>query len=179
MSRTSLTFLCIQVLISETYIKYIWTIIDYTNIWGCHGHDHMVVWFTTTYAISVYHHWSGEFKSHSRRDVLDTTLCDKVCLWLATAQWFSPGTPVSATNKTDRYNITEILLKEMLNTINLSHKHPIYLKLDVCCLFLIFILIGDTLTSSNIPFGVISGCTFSTDQSWVHAKNCCRIGQYI
>jgi hypothetical protein len=29
---------------------------------------------------------------------------------------FFPGTPVSSTNKTDRHNITEILLKEALNT---------------------------------------------------------------
>ena len=33
-------------------------------------------------------------------------------------QWFSPGTPVSATNKTDCHDITEILLKVALNTIN-------------------------------------------------------------
>jgi hypothetical protein len=26
-----------------------------------------------------------------RRGVLDTTLCDKVCQWLATGWWFSPG----------------------------------------------------------------------------------------
>jgi hypothetical protein len=38
--------------------------------------------------------------------VLDTTLCDKVCQNLATDQWFSPGTAVSFTNKTDR-NIVE------------------------------------------------------------------------
>ena len=30
-----------------------------------------------------------------------TTLCDEVCQWLATGQWFSPGTLVSSTNKTD------------------------------------------------------------------------------
>ena len=40
-----------------------------------------------------------------------TTLCDKVCQWLATGRWFSPGPPVSSTNKTDRHDITEILLK--------------------------------------------------------------------
>ena len=34
--------------------------------------------------------------------------------------WFSPGTPVSSTNKTDRHNITEILLKVALNTITLT-----------------------------------------------------------
>ena len=46
--------------------------------------------------------------------------CDKVCQWLATGWWFSPGTPVSSTNKTDRHNIAEILLKVVLNTITLT-----------------------------------------------------------
>jgi len=31
--------------------------------------------------------------------------CDKVCQWLATCRWFSQGTTVSSTNKTDRYDI--------------------------------------------------------------------------
>ena len=52
-----------------------------------------------------------------RWGVLDTTLCDKVCQWLATGQWFSPGPLVSSTNKTDRHNITDILLKVALTTI--------------------------------------------------------------
>jgi hypothetical protein len=39
-----------------------------------------------------------------------TTICDKVCQWLATGWWFSPGIPVSSTNKTDCHDITEILL---------------------------------------------------------------------
>jgi hypothetical protein len=34
-----------------------------------------------------------------------------------TGWWFSPGTPVSSTNKTDRYDITEILLKVALSII--------------------------------------------------------------
>jgi hypothetical protein len=33
-------------------------------------------------------------------------------------QWFSPGAPVSLTNKIDGHDITEILLKVALNTIN-------------------------------------------------------------
>jgi hypothetical protein len=37
---------------------------------------------------------------------------------LATGPWFSPGTPVSSINKTDRHDIIEILLKVALNTIN-------------------------------------------------------------
>jgi hypothetical protein len=34
-----------------------------------------------------------------------------------TGLWFSPGTPVSSTNKTDLHDITEILLKVALNNI--------------------------------------------------------------
>jgi hypothetical protein len=47
-------------------------------------------------------------KSRWWRGVLDTTLCDKVCQWPATDQWFSLGTPVSSTNKTDCHDIAEI-----------------------------------------------------------------------
>jgi hypothetical protein len=43
----------------------------------------------------------------NERDVLDTTLCDKVCQWLATGQWFSLGTTFSSTNKTDHHDITD------------------------------------------------------------------------
>ena len=39
---------------------------------GSRGRDRMVVGFTTTCAIS------GEFESRSWRDVLNTTVCDKV-----------------------------------------------------------------------------------------------------
>jgi hypothetical protein len=58
----------------------------------------MVVGFTTTYAISAYHHWC--------------------CQWLAIGQWFSPGPPVSFINKSDCHNITEILLKVVLTRLN-------------------------------------------------------------
>ena len=83
---------------------------------GRRGRDRLVVEFTITYAISAYHHWCCEFESRSGRGVLDTTLCDKVCQWLWTGRWFSPGPPVSSINKTDRHVITEILLKVALNT---------------------------------------------------------------
>ena len=45
----------------------------------CSGSDRMVVGFTTTCAISTYHHLSCEFESRSWRGVIDITLCDKVC----------------------------------------------------------------------------------------------------
>ena len=46
-----------------------------------------------------------------------TAFCDKVCQWFVTGQWFSQGPLVSSTNKTDRHDIAEILLKVALNTI--------------------------------------------------------------
>jgi hypothetical protein len=51
-------------------------------------------------------------------------------MWLATGRWFSPGTLVSSTNKTDNHDITEILLKVALNTINQTkpYKHDIFYK---------------------------------------------------
>jgi hypothetical protein len=59
-----------------------------------------------------------KFEPCSWQGVLDTTLCDKVCQWLAADQWFSLGSPVSSINKTDRHDIAEILLKVALNTID-------------------------------------------------------------
>jgi hypothetical protein len=35
-----------------------------------------------------------------------------------TGWWFSAGAPLSSTNKTERHDITEILLKVASNTIN-------------------------------------------------------------
>ena len=60
---------------------------------------------------------SCEFEHRSWWGVLNTTLCDQVCQWLATGHWFSP---VSSTNKTYCHDITEILLKVVFNTINLE-----------------------------------------------------------
>jgi hypothetical protein len=70
---------------------------------------HMVVGFTTTYAISVA--ITTKVVSSNPLDlwlgVFDTTLYDKVCQWLATGLWFSFGTPDSSTYRND---IIEILL---------------------------------------------------------------------
>ena len=71
-----------------------------------------------------------------RRGVLDKTLCDKVCQWLAISRWFSPGTLISSTNKTDGHDLTETLLKVALNTINhiqcISFILCIYIYICVC-----------------------------------------------
>ena len=50
-----------------------------TNCRGRRGHARMVVGFTTTYAISAYHHCSSEFEFSLMRGVLNTTLCDNGC----------------------------------------------------------------------------------------------------
>ena len=55
-----------------------------------------------------------------------TTLYDKVCQWLATGQWFSPGPLVSSTNKTDHHYLTEMLLKVAFNTIKQTNKQQSY-----------------------------------------------------
>ena len=65
--------------------------------------------------------------------VLDTTLCDKVCHWLATGPWFSPGTPVSSTNKTGHQNMIKILLKVPLNTTTLTLLVFVYILFDGFC----------------------------------------------
>ena len=70
-----------------------------------------------------------------RWGVLHTTLCDKVCQWLATGQWFSPGTPVSFTNKTDCHNIAEILLKVALNSITNSRMNLFRLTICIVCMY--------------------------------------------
>jgi hypothetical protein len=44
---------------------------------------------------------------------------------LVTGRWFSLGSPVSSTYKTDRHDITEILLKVALNTIDQTNKQTI------------------------------------------------------
>jgi hypothetical protein len=95
----------------------------------------MIVGFTTTYAISAYHHWCFEFESKSS----GWGVQHYVIKWLAIGQWFSPGPPVSSTNKTDRHDITEILLKVVLNTT----KHIIH---DITEILLKVVLNTITLT---------------------------------
>ena len=55
-----------------------------------------------------------------------------------TGRWFSLGTLVSSTNKTDRHDITEILLKVALNTITLYISRILlskqFIYYTVCCL---------------------------------------------
>jgi len=64
--------------------------------------------------------------------------------------WFSPGTPVSPTNKIDRHNIVEILLKVVLNTITQCPTKNLDLQT-----FLIFLL------QNYIFFILVSVCFYT------------------
>jgi hypothetical protein len=76
-----------------------------------------IIWSCTQY-INMRPSWPWSYGSWIYKiRVRCTTLYDIVCQCLATGWWFSPGPPVSSTNKTDRHYITEILLKVALNTI--------------------------------------------------------------
>ena len=111
---------CIRVISSFLYVYKSYKGCLSSKEMGRRGGDRMIVGFTTTYAISVYHHWRCEFESRSWRGVIDTTLCDNICQWLAAGQWFPLRTPVYSNNKPDRHDMTEILLKVALSTITIN-----------------------------------------------------------
>jgi len=82
--------------------------------WGRRGSDRMAVGFITFYAISTI---TTIVVSINPSEARCTRYNIKVCQWLETGRCFSFCTPISSTNKTDRHDITEILLKVALNTI--------------------------------------------------------------
>ena len=90
----------------------------------------MIDGFTTTYMQSVPVPLTLWVRTPLRRAEFDTTLCDKVFQRFVVDRWFYTrvGTSVSSTNKTDRYDIAEILFEVALNTITLTLNHlSIYL----------------------------------------------------
>ena len=104
----------------------------------CRGHDRMVVRFTTTYAISAYHHWCCEFESRPWRGVQQYVI-KFVSDLRQVGGLLSPGPPISSTNKTDRHDITEILLNTIKQTTN-NVQYRLYIDLfsvlyDVWCLY--------------------------------------------
>ena len=59
--------------------------------WGRRGHDHMVVGFTTTYAISAYHHWYCGFDSCSGQGVQHYVIKFVSDLWQVSGFYGSSG----------------------------------------------------------------------------------------
>jgi hypothetical protein len=123
----------------------------------------MVVKWTTTCAISAYHHSSCELESRSCGGIHDTTLCDTVFQWLVTSWWFYPCTLVSSTNKTDCHNIAEKNIT--LNPLPDPVPH-VYWNVD--CLW--------TYSYSNYSWNMIQKCwlwTYSySDYSWNMIQKC-------
>ena len=116
-------FSCVSILYVVSPLFHISHLVSkYCNLIQIEAIVGVIVWKLglqrTTCAISDYHHYRYEFECRSWRGLFDTTLCDQVCQWLNASRWFSLGTLVSSTNKTDRHDITEILLKVALTTIN-------------------------------------------------------------
>jgi hypothetical protein len=65
----------------------------------------MVVRFTTTCAIGAYHHYSCEFEP--RGDVTIVYSIQHYVIKLSVTLWFSQGTTVSSTNKTNYRDISK------------------------------------------------------------------------
>ena len=85
--------------------------------WGRRGRDRMVVGFTTTCMISVYH---TKVRSSNPAHGAVYSIQYYVIKFVSDLRQiggFFPATPVSSTNKTDRYDIAELLLKVALNKI--------------------------------------------------------------
>jgi hypothetical protein len=61
-----------------------------------------------------------------------TTLCDKVCQWLATGWWFSPGPSVSSTNKNKESMVTRQITFSIhsldATILNIGHSHVVLSK---------------------------------------------------
>ena len=99
-----------------------------------------------------------------RRGVLDTALYDKICQGFAAGRWFSS---VSCTNKTNRHDITEILLKMALNTIILTLTRNIHRWPEI----ILFYCICLPLLSYNLRVTAIDMCRPSTFISLEHTYN--------
>ena len=111
---------CTNTAINKKYTflhPFYFLIFPFTNIiivWAVMGRDRMVFGFATTYAISAY-----EFESRSDEVYSIQHYVIKFVSDLRAGRWFSPGTLVSSTNKTDCHHITEILTKVVLKTLTL------------------------------------------------------------
>ena len=137
---------------------------SYTYSWG--------LWWSWSYGSWIYNYLCNQCLSSLvlwvqiplRRGVVDTTLCDKVCQWLATGQWFSPGTPFFSTNEYNwlpqyNWNIVESGVK---------HPNPYYRsKLNFHETYIIishFYSFKRYFIQSILPFNVCNDGTFMQQQ---------------
>ena len=137
---------------------------SYTYSWG--------LWWSWSYGSWIYNYLCNQCLSSLvlwvqiplRRGVVDTTLCDKVCQWLATGQWVSPGTPFSSTNEYNwppqyNWNIVESGVKHP-NPYNRSklNFHETYIIISHFYSFKRYFI------QSILPFNVCNDGTFMQQQ---------------
>jgi hypothetical protein len=109
-----------------------------------------------------------------------TTLCDKVCQWLATGRRFSLGLPVSSTNKADRHDITELLLKVALNTIKHQQAYKFYRDIIISKLYIMSYSVSILTISYEYnlscvlkkSFGLLKAYSRSNWLFFVYIKSC-------
>ena len=81
------------------------------------GHNRIVVGFRTTYAINFYQHYRCEFESRSGEVYSIQHYVIKFVSDVRQIIGFLLTEPVSSINKTDRHDITELVLKVAFNDI--------------------------------------------------------------
>jgi hypothetical protein len=96
-----------------------WHHYEFWLIVGRDCRDHMIAGFITTYVICL-SPLTLRVWIPLRGVLLDTTLFDKVCQWLATGQWFSPNTPAAecdATNNQPGVRFRVVVFSATFNNI--------------------------------------------------------------
>jgi hypothetical protein len=100
--------------ISSVYINMDVSKFDSNPLRNRRGRDRMVIGFTTMQSVPI-----TIIVVSSNRTQNRCTRYNIMWYSLSAGRWFSPGIPVS-TNKTDRHDITDILLKVALNPITIT-----------------------------------------------------------
>ena len=98
---------------------------DFLNIWSCSDSVgdfvfHFYLIHLSTFKKYMYYDYYYWFPFVISQNPAQTRCTRDNIMWSslsAAGRWFSPGFPVSSTNRIDRHYITEILLKVVLNTI--------------------------------------------------------------
>jgi hypothetical protein len=94
------------------------TVISYIISWGRHGRDRMVVEFTTTVPVQSVPITTKVVSLNPVHGEV-YSIQHYVIKFVSDLWQVDDFSPVSSTNKTDRHDVTEILLKVLLNTITL------------------------------------------------------------
>ena len=99
-----------------------------------------------------------------------TTLCDKICYWLATGRWFSPGSP--PIKLTAMHDIIEILLKVALNTIKPNQTKLIRLNFQYTVIISIAYVVSRNTTCTCLCCRVYKRTNYIISSYYVYIANC-------